>query len=242
MSQNSRKIIGVAFLLLLTAGALYWTISREETSPLSHREAATRVLAEYLQEKLEPDSVLVISNPFAEMAGRPKDVYDFQNAALAGLEKGFGRGVKIDRAPAALKPAAKADPYSVPVDSSSKTPLSFLIEEGAFDDLVQKHPNAKVVISLIGLPVNLAKCSVWQKEGGPGFGLLLPDWRMIGNANAIQHAFATGKLAAAVVEQGSAPAEEISGNYREMFEKRFLLVTPENVQQLLREQPKLFVL
>ena len=243
MSHHSRKIAGVLLFVLLSAGAVYWTLSRRENSPVSHREAATRVLAEHLQEKHSPQTVLVISNPFAETSGRPQEVYDFQNAALAGLEKGFGKNVEVTKAPAALKAAAQADPGSVPIDPASKTPLSFLIEENAFDQLIQQYPKAEIVVSLIGLPVNLAKCEGWQNEGPPKFALLLPDWRMIGDRNAILRAFASGKLLAAVVEQGSAlPAQEGSGNHLETFENRFVLITPENVQRLLQEQPKLFAL
>ena len=198
-------------------------------------------MAEYLREKFQPKSVLVISNPFAETAGRPREVYDFQEAALEGLEKGFGRNTTLSKAPAALSPAAKADPSAVPIDPRSKTPLSFLIEENAFDVLVKQHPDASLVVSLIGLPVNLAKCQAWQQTGIPAFALLLPDWRMIGDASAIQHAFDSGKLAAAVVEQGGGAAEEeTSGRYRELFQKRFILVTRENVVELLKEQPKIF--
>ena len=242
MSRHSGKIFGVLIVVLASAAGLFWTFSDSSNSPVSHREAAMRVMAEHLNEKFPGASVLVISNPFAEKSGGPSEIYDFQNAAIAGIRKGFSKDTKIAVAPAALSPAAQSDPRSVPVDPASKTPLSFLMAEDAFDKLLEAHPGTTLVISLIGVPLNLARCKAWNKEGAPHFALLLPDWRMIGDPRGIERAFASGKLAAAVVEQeGVSTTAEVSGNYRELFDRYFILVTRENVGTLLREQPKVFI-
>lgn len=202
-----------------------------------------RVLAEYLKERDPGQSVLVISNPFAEMPGRAPEIYDVQNASLAGLRKGFGDIVELKIGIPKLKPAAIDNPAAIPMDPKTKTPLSFLVEEGAFDQLVEQHPACKLVVSLIGVPANREKFTSWTNPGAPAFALLLPDWRMIGDAQAILTAFQSGKLAAAVVENRGAPEIGKGGeDYRMQFQSRFLLLTPENVGDLLEKHPDLFAL
>ena len=228
MTLRKRIFFGIAIAAAVT-GALWWLFTRSGNVPGSKREIATRMLADYLGEKKPVDAVLVISNPFAENPGHSDEAYKSQQAVLGGLKAGFGQGVEIIVAPAELHPVARENPASIPIDPSSKTPLSFLITQDTFDNLIQEHPECPLVISLIGVPVNLSRVKAWTTAGPPHFALLLPDWRMIGNTSAILQAFTSGKLAAAIVEN---PQPDPSRPY--------LLVTPENIQELLRTHTNLF--
>ena len=101
---------------------------------------------------VRPKKVLVLSNPFSQQSGRSEQVYDFEKAGVAGLKEGFGKAVKIEVVFPALKPEVLNDPRSVQVDPQTTTPLSFLVSEQAFSDVLQKHPDADLMVSLIGLP------------------------------------------------------------------------------------------
>jgi hypothetical protein len=128
------------------------------------------------------------------------------------------------------------------VDPQTKTPLSFLVAEDAFDEVTHNNPDCDVIVSLIGLPVKLNAVEAWTKGGAPAFGLLLPDWRMIGDAQGIRNAFKSGKLLAAVLDKPGAPPDTgpVSREYRSEFDARYILATAENIESLLKTSPQLF--
>lgn len=214
-------------------------VSCSKPVPEADRATATRVLAEYVARTVHPKGVLVLSNPFTQQEGRTPEVYAFEKAGIEGLKKGFGEKVPLTVAFPKLKEAVLRDPGSVQVDPQTTTPLSFLMAENAFSEVIQQNPNSDLVVSLIGLPVNLGGVKEWSQAGGPKFALLLPDWRMIGGREEILRAFREKRLVAAVVKKPNA-VEGAGNNYKEQFENRFLLVTGENVEGLLRDVPEVF--
>ena len=210
-----------------------------KSAPEHDRAVATRVLAEYVAKMAQPKGVLVISNPFTQQEGRAAEVYAFEKAGVQGLKQGFGEKVSVTVVFPKLKEEVLRDPGSVAVDPQTTTPLSFLMAENAFSEVIQQNPNCDVVVSLIGLPVNLGGVKEWSESGRQKFALLLPDWRMIGGGDAILKAFREKKLVAAVVNKPNA-LESAGNSYKEEFENRFLLVTAENVEGLLRDEPEVF--
>ena len=227
--RNWRSLCAGLFLVL--AGCT-------KSAPESERELATQVLATEVAKRAAPKAVLVISNPFTRESGRPPEIYAFENAGLDGLAAGFGKKVKIEVDYPAVKSEVQHDPTSVRIDPQSTTPLSFLVSDGAFSEITQRHPKVDVVVSLIGLPVNLTAYKEWTQPGGPRFALLLPDWRMIGGKEAIVQTFRSGKLVAAVVKRPF--AREASEDSKVEFDSKYYLVTAENVEMLLKEQPVVF--
>jgi hypothetical protein len=226
---------GIGILLLIFT--LFSGCAR--SAPESDRAVATRVLAEHLVKAVSPKAVLVISNPFTEQSGRPAEVYAFEKAGIDGLKEGFGAKVPITIGFPSLKEELLREPGLAQVDPQTTTPLSFLVAENSFGELIQQHPNCDSVVSLIGLPMNLARFKEWSQPGPPKFALLLPDWRMIGGREEILRAFREKKLIAAVVNKPNA-IESAAKDYREQFESRFLLVTADNVENLLRDHPSVF--
>jgi len=233
-TKNPFYLVAGAVALLLLASILS-PLLRKARPALSEREDSARSLAATLARAVKPKSVLILGNPYSLLPGRPREIYQFENASLNGLRAGFPPGVQVNVAHPRLKPEALSDPGSVLVDPGTTTPLSFLVAENAFDEAIQAHPNTDLVISLIGLPVNLAALSAWNTPGKPAFALLLPDWRVIGDAAAIQRAFDSGKLAAATIENPSASPKTPAP-----LPGRFLLATPANLAGLLRDHPNLF--
>lgn len=213
--------------------------SCSKPAPEADRAVATRVLAEYVTRTVHPKGVLVLSNPFTRQEGRAPEVYAFEKVGIEGLKHGFGEKVPMMVGFPKLKEAALRDPGSVAVDPQTTTPLSFLVAENAFSEVIKQNPNCDLVVSLIGLPVNLAAVKEWSQGDGPKFALLLPDWRMIGGREEILRSFREKKLVAAVANKPNA-VEGPGKDYKEQFENRFLLVTAENVEGLLREMPQVF--
>ena len=230
--RNNTIAIVVAVIAVL---AVAWiAFRRANRAPLSQREIATRVLAEYVRKTSNPHAVLVLSNPYTQKRGSPTDVYDFQKAGVAGLSKGF-EPIEVKIAFPKIKPEAERDPTSVFVPSNTTTVLSYLIAETAVDDLIRENPECDVVVSLIGLPANTLSTAYWSKPGSPRFALLLPDFSVLADPNAIRYAFKSGKIIAAVVTKPGAASSKnpMTADYKAEFDKRYILVTKDNVDELL---------
>jgi hypothetical protein len=210
-----------------------WHSLRLASPAISEREYASRLLAEFLKSSVQPNAVIVIGNPFADLPSRPVEVYQFENAGVAGARQAFEPIIPVIVAHPELKSSIMENPSSAQIDPRSSTPLSFLVESQSFDELCRAHPECDLAISLIGLPVNLSAMRSWTSGGSPRFGLLLPDWRILGDAAAIQKAFASGKLVAAVVRPPNSAAKPD-------FKDRYMLVHSNNVAELLSRFPQSF--
>jgi len=231
-SETIAVIIGVVIGL----SAAFYGYFRKNHAPLSQREIATRVLAEYVGKTARPKSVVIISNPFSQNPGRPAEVYAFQKASETGLRKGFGPNVEIKVVFPKLKPEAERDANAVSIDPTVTTPLSYLVAENAFDEIAREHPESEIFVSLIGLPVNSASSAFWLKPGPPRLALLLPDFKVLVDPNAVRAAFKSGKIVAAVIPKPGVllPDGATSSDYKGEFDKRFILVTSDNIDQSLR--------
>jgi len=208
---------------------------------LGHREIATQFLGGYLAVHYSGKKAVVLSNPFSTQPGHPREVYQFEEAGLRGLRRGLGKAVVIEQvAYPEIRPAFLKNPSSVPIDPATTTPLSYIVAEDALDKITRQHPQAEILVSLIGLPIDVLRTETWKTERK--FALLLPDLRMLGDQSAIRMAFQSGKIAAIVLNKPGAPPDDqpLGRDAKMEFDLRFLLVTPENVDQCLKAYPRLF--
>ena len=237
------KLISLLALSLVVLGGWFYSRRSPQQNALLTRELATLGLAEHLSRNFPGQRALVVSNPFTQRKGLAKEVYTYEQAGIRGLQKGFAGKVTVEAvAFPELKSEAQKDPRSVFIDPATTTPLSYLVAEGAFDALSKQHPNCDLIVSLVGLPVDLSLVEIWQKNGAPKFALLLPDLRVLGDAAAVMAAVKSGKLAAFVLNKPSAPPEQTAhGKDRaQEFNRRFILVTPQNIEQVAQDYPQLF--
>lgn len=231
--------------VLLLAALGWWLVCRPtpQRNAWHVRELATQGLAEYLARTRPGSRVLVISNPFTRQKGIAPEIVAMEQAGLRGLNRGLGSALTIEATVfPELKPEALTDPQSLVTDPETSTPLSYLVTEETFDKLARRHSDCALIVSLIGLPANLEQVKCWQSSAGPQFALLLPDLRWIGNAAAVAGAVKRGKLAAFVLDKPGAPGGESGprGNFATEFEKRFLLVTAQNIDDVIEKYPQLF--
>jgi hypothetical protein len=232
-----------AFLVI--AGVGLWIFLRSDSEmneALQLRKIATRELARHLSTNQPDARILVIGNPFTQRRGQPREIVAFEKAGLRGIREGWS-GSAVTVVYPELRPEFLKEPASVYVDPNTVTPLSFLVDEGALDQLTRANPGCNLLVSLIGLPVNLLQTKAWRDPETPRFALLLPDWRMVGSAEEIIHAVKSGKIVAAVVNRPRASADrspKTGESSAEEFHRNFLLVTPSNVEHLIRTSPQVF--
>ena len=233
------------FLALVVAGAAAWFFTQADPqgTALLTRELAARGLAEELGRSQFGSKILVMSNPFTQRADIAKAIADMEQAGLSGLRTGLGTRATIGAvAFPELRREARENPAALLSDVDTTTPLSFLVATDAFDKLIKQHADCAVVVSLIGLPVELNECQAWNAAAPTKFALLLPDFRGIADAPAIIKAVKSGKLIAFVLPKLGASASDalVGKDWKAEFAKRFVLVTAANVEQVVATSPELF--
>ncbi len=206
------------------------------------RAIATRGLAEYLARAQPGRRVLVFSNPFARETTTAPAIVRMEEAGIRGLQEGWNGKLTVAAIVIPeLKAGARANPQALIEDPETTTPLSYLVAPDAFDNQARQHPGCDLVVSLIGLPADLERCEIWKRPGAPAFALLLPDLGMVGGADAVRRVVVSGKLLAFVLRRPGAPADSQSatGDSASEFDRRFVLVTRENFDEVAKSNPEL---
>jgi hypothetical protein len=238
--NRSWVVLALAALVAAFVAVKFYFGPNPYHEALASREIATRVLAETLAARHPGKSAIVLSNPFIKRPETGRRIVAMEEAGVEGLRKGK-LTIQAIVYPE-LRPEARENPQAaLPTDADTTTPLSYLVATNAFDLAASEHPEAEILVSLIGLPIVLDECEVWKKAGPPSFALLLPDLRMVGGAAAVTAAFKSGKLSAIILRRPDAVDEDKrpGPDVKAEFEKRFLLVTAENVEQVARQTPEL---
>lgn len=211
--------------------------------PLTQRELAMEYLGRYLASQYPGKTAVVLANPFTQMPNQPREIYQFEKAALQGLRRGLGKSVVIETvAFPELRPGFLADRRSVFIDPRTTTPLSYVVTDETLDKIARDHPQAELLVSLIGLPINVRRTETWKTANPRKFALLLPDLRMVGNEGNVREAIFGGKIAAIVMNKPGAPAEDqpMGKDSKMEFDRRFLLVDRDTFDRLLQVYPRLF--
>jgi hypothetical protein len=241
----TRQTPALVFVVLVAAGFSLWFFLKADPqgNALRVREIATRGLADHLARTYSGKRALIVSNPFTQQTGTAKAIVEMEQAGIRGLREGFGKSVPVAAVVfPELKPEARENPRALLVDVESATPLSYLVAPEAFDQLARQHADCELIVSLIGLPIDVGGTEAWKAIGAPRFALLLPDLKIAGDAAAVKSALKSGKLAAFVLARPGAPGDDTTPgrDWRAEFEKRFLLVTAQNVEQVMQAHPGLF--
>lgn len=225
MNTRLRILVGAALALGVAAAAiLLLRPAGPRSAALAARERAMQLLGEHIASRHPNRPVLVLANPLIRHAGRLNVNARFERAGVRGLRRGLGSGSSLTLVFPEILPAWFTNPQSIFVASDSRTPLSFIVEPASVEHLAQAHPECRVVVSLIGLPVGLDRREIWRQDDPRCFALLLPDLRLLGPPAAAEEAFERGKLLAAV-------AEEPPDRYP-------LIVTRENAAEVLEQHPE----
>jgi hypothetical protein len=162
---------------------------------------------------------------------------------VRGLQRGLGKSVAIETvAFPELKPGFVENPRSVFIDPRTTTPLSYVVTDGALDKIADAHPQAELLVSLIGLPLNVRQTETWKSGNPKKFALLLPDLRMVGEEGAVREAVVSSKIAAFVLNKPGAPpdGQPMGKDSKMEFDRRFLLVNRDTIDHLLQLYPRLF--
>jgi len=142
---------------------------------------------------------------------------------IAGLEKGLKvSGFKIS-----------AIERIEPVKSND-----YWLSAREFDNVIRKHPEVGLVISLVGLPKDLRGVTFWNEEGSPLLVLFG------GNLKNIDQALKFKVVVAVITFLPGATFSEKPGeeekSQKQVFNEHFLYITGKNFEDIREEFPSLF--
>ena len=109
----------------------------------------------------------------------------------------------------------------------------------AFDQMLDDHPECNMVISLMGLPYDFPEMSFWGKEEAERQKLVVVNANLYDLRKAIMGNF----IQAAVAHRPDIKYdinEVVPDETQAAFDKRYLLITPENVNSIADKFPKMF--
>ncbi len=203
-------------------------------------EVSTEKLGKYLADKYPGTKAVVIVSPMAKLNQANND------ALMAGLKRGLDGKVTIvaEISPEPPKmPTMPGGPQGKSMPPGSEMmmmgPIEFWLTPEKFDAMLEPHlKGADLVITTIGLPMDVGKLKFWQVKPQPPKMVIAS-----GNISNLAEAIKAGFVAAAVTFNPKATYDNQKppSNLDEAFAKRYLLVTPETVEQTAKEFPNLFM-
>ncbi len=185
--------------------------------------ATMQYIGDYLSVQYPEHRILLIAQPVTE---QNKERHELM---IDGLEKGLNDNLQI---------LAVETPSPLNFDSGSD--LDYIFDAELFDRMVKLHPECNMVVSLIGMPADIRKMRFWSLEPEERPKLVVA----YGSIRELQSAIKMGFVSAAVTHNWNykhSLSEPLPENFKDAFERRFILVDRRNIDQIAAEFPTLFV-
>lgn len=234
--KNSYYTVHIAFLSIIiiscTVFVLYYTnivgsyaYKRLYSDELIFSNSRGFAMGRYLAGKFPGGKALVI-------AGEDYKKNKMETGLIEELEKGFGPQIKLI-AVESLDIIQKYLPYE------QVKPINQIMKAVDFDIVIDRHPECNIIVSLIGLPDDVKYMKIWQMEEKkrPKVAVLNGYLFMLGGAIKVGYV-----CAAAAQKNGSITDEAPPSNPEKAFNMRYILVTPENIDEMAKKYKKLFLL
>lgn len=195
---------------------------------LQYFDYKMQYLASHLAEKHPGASYLLITNQKTEYNEKRHQVM------MDGLAKA---GINVAHIHEVMPPEEMGEMMEADL---------FLTAE-KFDKIIEKYSDVDMVISTLGLPMDYRDMRIWnlpewkkKHKGAEPPKLVLVDAYVYDLKKAIK----VGMIAAVVQYRPDAqykPDEDVPSNVTEAFEKRYILITPENVDEMSAKYEGLFM-
>lgn len=248
-------VCGAILAIIAALWGIKRTIAGDDMKEARNREIEyqriqTRELGKYLGEKFAGSKVLIIVDPMLRFDtwGAP---ITREDPILDGLKQGLGNKLTISaevfpKMPVREKPAPEIGPdgeVMEPIDDMME-PMEMWFTADKFKEILPSKDSYDILISLVGLPSQGNVASVMRDLAGKKLVLVGGDTMMMGRMFAAgAKAAAHGPvMTAAVTYNPKAVYDDkpIPRDPKEAFDKRYLLITPDNFEALKNEHTNLF--
>ncbi|NMA43744.1 MAG: hypothetical protein GX946_10245 [Oligosphaeraceae bacterium] len=248
-------ICGAILAIIAALWGIKRTIAGDDMKEARNRELEyqriqTRELGKYLSEKFAGSKVLIIVDPMLRFDtwGAP---ITREDPILEGLKQGLGSNLTITaevfpKMPVREKPAPIAGPDGQMIDpiDHMMEPMEMWFTADKLKEILPAKDSYDILISLVGLPSQGNVAAVMRDLAGKKLVLVGGDTMMMGRMFAAgEKAAAVGPvMAAAVTYNPKAIYDDkpIPRDPKEAFDKRYLLITPENFASVKSEHGNLF--
>jgi hypothetical protein len=195
---------------------------------LRYTNAQFEYLGDYMKRKFAKSEVLLIASP--KTPGSNEYADNRLNTIRDALKDAFDGSLTLSGT-AHLK---------APENQDGMPPMfETMFTAEAFDEIVAENPDATLILSLVGLPMNWKEMEFWTKEddkrpklvvtNGQVFELYAPI--MEGYVNAVVHYNPSSQYNF----QDAVPSD-----VTEAFEKRYLLIDADNIAKIASENEGMF--
>lgn len=162
-----------------------------------------------------------------------------QQKLVEGLKEGLGSTAEVVTDTLTIESLKKNDTPpapGAPPPEEDIMPLEEIMKAVDFDAVIEKHPDCKIVISLIGLPRDFNQMKTWTLENRPKVALLNAD------VHSLAPLIKGGYIVAAVsycpgVKFSEDPAPD---DPKAAFDLRYIMITPKNIEELAQKYQGLF--
>jgi hypothetical protein len=232
MQQDHRRSLTVLLWLAAicglvgpaTAGTPADTRDAILKKEMRYVRASTEYLGVFIGREHPDAKLLVISR--ATAAG------NLRHAALMdGLRAGLANNASI---------CATATPSAFDQDAGNgqQKPAATPYTAAVFDAIVAAHPECNMVVSLIGLPTELAAMRFWHLEKARPR-LVVAFGSVYELRKAIQAGFVSAALTYSPVYTPQ-PNQPAPADYRAALEQRYLLISAKNIEAVTEQFPGMF--
>ncbi len=188
-------------------------------------KAKALILGQYLNKKFPNQKVLLIRDYDFWNNQRFWDIVLFLGIGLGGVDK-----IEIDTIRIKNPKKEWLDP-----NGEIAMPIEETMRAADFDATVSAHPDCSIIVSMIGLPRDKEKLKFWNNKNKH---LAMLNANIFDLKNFIREE----RIVAAIsfkpgVRFTDDPAPK---NLKKAFDKRHLLITPENISEMEKKYPELF--
>lgn len=117
-------------------------------------------------------------------------------------------------------------------------PMNEMLKAKDYNDVINKHPDCNLVVSFIGLPMDVEQLNIWDMapDKRPKLGLINCAYHNLKNAiKSDVVAAVVGINPTAKFDEQPAPKDP-----KAAFERRYIMITPENVVQMADTYKNMF--
>ncbi|NLF16977.1 MAG: hypothetical protein GX595_06940 [Lentisphaerae bacterium] len=240
------KPLAVVSIIVAIVTAL-WSMSGGGSSneqvvdrEIAFQKIGGKKLGLYLAEKHSGGKVLILTEPkLGAQAGKP-------NPLIEGLKEGLGTALTVVGEVSPEVPADKAKAFAaeMPMEGAPDgampgemmPPLEYWFSAKIFDDLVGKQSGFDVLVTTIGLPQDARNSKILRDKDRPKIAVLN------GSIYDLKAAIRPDMIVGAITYNPKAEYDDkpVPKDLDEAFNKRFLLVTPDNLGQVVSTNPDIF--
>jgi hypothetical protein len=237
MALTVLAIISVAFIGVMIALVCMLVSARpkpahDASEDILARErifarVSTRILGRHLADLAPGAKALVVS----EKPMSPATLKPLLDGLGDGLAEGMGKPATIAAVDSPAQDLA-ADATPEGIDDAMAGPFC----AAQLDAIIARHPDCRLIVSLSGMPTDYSDMAIWTEDPAlrPIVAVAMGDVPMLRNA-ILGHA-----IHAAVLPRPDAGTDTLASDPQDIFDQRFLLATPDNIEELVAEHGHLF--